>query len=295
MRDQTGFSSMQTTGVLKPPTATPSGEAFAKSTIATCSLQATAEAQGGGLSESRTGPRLDHSRDVRLAGGVEYVSLAPPKRSVHLGEYIVVGERHQMLVESFQAVLPSLGIGVRRCRSGLNDLTRTLHENESLSVMLIQPTRGLLAAIREQTQLRGERRVVVVCPHDVSRFYFRDAIRAKVAAMLSSGTTVERLVHAVSEVESGRTVIDPDFIEDLAYARTGQIELRERNDLLSLTGRQLEVVRLTAIGCSTKDVSERLGLAPKTVESHRYRAMRKLRVHDRVELTRRALSEGLLR
>lgn len=67
-----------------------------------------------------------------------------------------------------------------------------------------------------------------------------------------------------------------------------------RRPLLTLTERQVQVLRLVAEGHRTRDIAKSLGLSVKTVESHRGEIMKRLRVHDVVSLVRYALRVGLI-
>ncbi|MGD9634648.1 MAG: response regulator transcription factor [Pirellulales bacterium] len=62
----------------------------------------------------------------------------------------------------------------------------------------------------------------------------------------------------------------------------------------SLTPRELEVLRLVALGHSIKHCAEVLALAPSTVDNHKARLMKKLGVHKSLDLTRLAIREGLV-
>ena len=231
----------------------------------------------------------------RLGHDLELVAFArQPRRSI-AGEFVLAGERHRMLTEALTGLLPQFGLTTHGCGHGLGQLSATLNQHERAGLLLIQPSRGLLAAVREQSLYSVARPLAVICSPSPGRFYLREVLLSKARAVFSATATVEELVDGFAELVAGRTVIHRDLLADLRFDARGGIEIQPKDDLLSLTRRQLEVVRLTAIGCSTRDIGERLGLAPKTVESHRYRAMRKLNLHDRVELTRTALSDGLLR
>ena len=61
-----------------------------------------------------------------------------------------------------------------------------------------------------------------------------------------------------------------------------------------LTPRELEVVKLIAEANTNKQIAEALGLAEKTVESHRANVLAKLGMRDRVELVRYAIRRGLV-
>ena len=78
----------------------------------------------------------------------------------------------------------------------------------------------------------------------------------------------------------------------LAAAIADAMSIRE--PLRTLTGRQLEVLRLMAEGYRTRDIAARLKLSVKTVESHRGEIMKRLSVHQVVGLVRYALRVGLV-
>ena len=61
-----------------------------------------------------------------------------------------------------------------------------------------------------------------------------------------------------------------------------------------ITDRELEVLRLSAIGKTNKEVAAALAIAVKTVEGHKSNAMRKLQLYDRAEMLRFAALKGWL-
>jgi DNA-binding CsgD family transcriptional regulator len=72
---------------------------------------------------------------------------------------------------------------------------------------------------------------------------------------------------------------------------TSQLEpARER-----LSAREVEVLHLIALGHTSAEVAAKLHLSPRTVETHRSRINRKLRLSKRADLVRYALRQGLLR
>jgi DNA-binding NarL/FixJ family response regulator len=70
--------------------------------------------------------------------------------------------------------------------------------------------------------------------------------------------------------------------------------LAVRRPLHTLTERQIEVLKLVAQGYRTRDIAGRLRLGIKTVESHRYAMMKRLRVHEVAGLVRYAIRVGLV-
>jgi DNA-binding NarL/FixJ family response regulator len=64
-------------------------------------------------------------------------------------------------------------------------------------------------------------------------------------------------------------------------------------DAPQLTGRETEVLRLVASGLSYKQIARRLTLSHRTVQNHVQNTLNKLQLHNRVELARYAIREGL--
>jgi DNA-binding NarL/FixJ family response regulator len=60
-----------------------------------------------------------------------------------------------------------------------------------------------------------------------------------------------------------------------------------------LTPRETEILKMVAKGLSYKQIADRLVLSHRTVQNHVQNTLRKLQMHNRVELTRYALERGL--
>ncbi len=62
----------------------------------------------------------------------------------------------------------------------------------------------------------------------------------------------------------------------------------------SLTARETEVLVLVASGLANKEIAERLGVAPRTIETHREHLLDKVGARNAADLTREAIRRGLL-
>ena len=60
-----------------------------------------------------------------------------------------------------------------------------------------------------------------------------------------------------------------------------------------LTARETEVLRLVAMGMSAKQIAAQLQLSHRTVQNHVQNTLGKLQLHNRVELVRYAIAQGL--
>jgi DNA-binding NarL/FixJ family response regulator len=62
-----------------------------------------------------------------------------------------------------------------------------------------------------------------------------------------------------------------------------------------LSGREREVLKLLADGLTLKEIATRLVLSVKTVDNHKTNMMRKLNLHDRIEVIKYAIQRNLIR
>ena len=60
-------------------------------------------------------------------------------------------------------------------------------------------------------------------------------------------------------------------------------------EVLSLTARQKEILRLVAQGHTNREIGEQLNISVRTVEVHRFNLMRRLRVRNVAQLLRQAI------
>jgi DNA-binding NarL/FixJ family response regulator len=75
---------------------------------------------------------------------------------------------------------------------------------------------------------------------------------------------------------------------------TRRIESSPRSAGVELTEREVEVLKLVAIGCTNKEIASRLEVGVKSIETYRMRGLEKLGSKTRVELVRYASNAGWL-
>ncbi len=125
--------------------------------------------------------------------------------------------------------------------------------------------------------------------------YLAQALRLRAAGYLLKGEPVQNLANAIVRAMGGEASYSPDVLDRLKLdPATKHYVLKEETSLCTLTGRQVEVLRHLARGESVKEIARLMHLSHKSVDSHKYRIMNKLSIHDRVELARFAIREGLL-
>jgi two-component system, NarL family, response regulator NreC len=106
-------------------------------------------------------------------------------------------------------------------------------------------------------------------------------------------TASAELVDAVRKVAAGEDYLQPSLGAALAKWREapGRVHARAIDDL---TPRELEVLRLIALGHTNAEIATMLYVSVRTVENHRASVMRKLGLRTRAELVRHATESGLV-
>jgi DNA-binding NarL/FixJ family response regulator len=122
-----------------------------------------------------------------------------------------------------------------------------------------------------------------------------DAVKAGATGYLVKSASRDELIEAVTRVARGDTVFTPGLAGLVLgeYRRLSDSPAVPDRETPRLTDRETEVLRLVAKGLSYKQIAERLVLSHRTVQNHVQNTLRKLQMHNRVQLVRYAIEQGL--
>lgn len=131
---------------------------------------------------------------------------------------------------------------------------------------------------------------------DESETALLDAIDAGATAYLTKDATADQIVEAVRRASKGEVLIPVElFARAIARQRAVVTKKREREQLLAeFTPRELDILHLLAEGLDTIAMSQRLGIAPHTVEWHVRHVIEKLQVHSKLQAVISAARKGLI-
>jgi len=148
------------------------------------------------------------------------------------------------------------------CDDVLEELPLLLHENPATRVLVF-------SASREPASVRR-------------------ALAAGATGYVHKTCRIDELERGLRAACAGQEYVDPRLGACLASTPEDTL-------LHDLSGRELEVLMLLALGYANKEVADRLHVSVRTVETHRSSLMAKLRITTRRELVATALRAGLLR
>ncbi len=137
---------------------------------------------------------------------------------------------------------------------------------------------------------------VVLCTGYVHDRHIKDAIEYKAWGFVLKQRGFEHLREAILAVHRGRVCYAPEVLERLAAVNDGGLRLTDqpRTRLELLTPRERELLSLLAQGLSLKAAGRMMNVSYKTADKHKVSLMRKLDIHDRVELARFAIREKII-
>jgi DNA-binding NarL/FixJ family response regulator len=152
-----------------------------------------------------------------------------------------------------------------------------------------------LEALAELRRQAPHSRVLVLTMHDDAQ-YLRQALAAGSAGYILKQAADTELLSAIRTVYNGGVFLHPNhtrvLLEDGSNRAAPGPPIAA--SLAQLSDRELEVLRLIALGYANKEIADTLCLSVKTVETYKARLMEKLGLKSRAALVRYALEHRLL-
>jgi two-component system invasion response regulator UvrY len=152
------------------------------------------------------------------------------------------------------------------------------------------PGIGGLEATRKVVRYNPDIKVIAVTACDDGPFATR-LMQAGAAGFMGKGADVNEMVRAVLKVHSGQRYISPDIAQRMALKPF----LKDSESPFDVLSEREMQTTLMIINChKVQEISDKLCVSPKTVNSYRYRIFEKLGIDGDVELTVLAMKHGVL-
>jgi two-component system, NarL family, response regulator NreC len=162
------------------------------------------------------------------------------------------------------------------------------HKPTVLVLDLNMPGGSSLEAIPGVAEVSPGTAVVVLTMQEDPAFA-REALQAGARAYVLKEAAGAELLTAVRMAAAGGTYLNPQLGARMAAEPSAAAEVADH-----LSPREVEVLRLIALGHTNAEIGEQLFLSVRTVETHRSHIQRKLSLTTRADLVGYALEHGLL-
>lgn len=207
---------------------------------------------------------------------------------------ILLVDDHKMLRDGLRALLesePDLKV-VADVGSGSDGIAAARSWQPDVIIMdLGLPDMSGLEAIRTIRQENQTSRIIVLSMHSRREFVL-PAIEAGCDGYIPKSSTHTSLLQAIRVVLTGERYLHPKAATALMESFTQkQTELEQ---FATLSEREQTVLRLSAMGYSSREIGDQLIISPKTADTYRQRAMEKLHLAHRSDLIKFAVRAGIL-
>ncbi len=184
---------------------------------------------------------------------------------------------------------------VGEAENGHETIEKVLALQPDVVLMDIQmPGMNGIEATRKIKERAPETAVLALTMYEDDQYFF-EMLKAGAAGYIPKRAAPDALVNAIRTVRRGEVFLYPSvaaYLVDEYLQRDDEPETE--TDLGDLTPREKEVLVLIAEGLSNAEIAEQLTISVKTVDRHRENIMRKLNIHNRIDLVKYALKKGIV-
>ena len=209
---------------------------------------------------------------------------------------VLIADDHAVVREGLKAVIerePDLKV-VAEADNGAEAVEAALAAEVDLAILdIAMPQLTGLQVARELSRRRHDLRILILSMYDKEQYLF-EALTVGASGYVLKRAADRDIVEACRRALRGESFIYPTALRTLMRRYLEAVERGESPGRGPLTPRQGEIVKLIAEGRSSQEIAELLVISPNTVERHRANILDKLGMHDRVDLTRYAIREGLV-
>src|SRR5262245_24949561 len=150
-------------------------------------------------------------------------------------------------------------------------------------------------ALAELTRQNEDVRVIILSAY-IRDHYIESAYKAGAWGYFCKSDEMDDIVAGIRKVVGGEFALGPKVQERCqpTKGRRSSDDKTPKTKLDLLTPREQEVLRLVGRGMARIEIAKTLSRSAKTIDGHRELIMKKLDIHDRGELVRYAIREGLV-
>lgn len=199
---------------------------------------------------------------------------------------IVIADDHVMIAETW-AMLINMdpAFEVTRIYDNTKSLLDEIAQQEPHIVILdinIQPLTGL-DTVKLIRQRSPKSRTIGVSMHNQPAFA-KTMISNGAMGYVTKNSPRDEMYHAIREVMNGKTYICDEIKNRITLDVISPDD--ESTRLNALTGREIDIIKLLKEGCTTDEIATRLTLSPRTVDTHRAKILKKLKMKNSLSMIR---------
>lgn len=183
---------------------------------------------------------------------------------------------------------------VGECEAGSEAVAQVRALRPDVVLMDVEmPDMSGIEATRQIKAAAPETAVVALTMYEDDQYFF-EMLKAGASGYVPKRAAPNELVHAIRTVSRGEVFLYPSLAARLVHNYLHREEATDEAELSDLTPRENEVLILIAEGLTNPEIADKLTISVKTVDRHRENIMRKLNMHNRIDLVKYAIKQGLI-
>ena len=208
---------------------------------------------------------------------------------------VLLADDHGVLRAGVAALLESQDDFVVVAEAGNADeaVARARETHPDVAVVDVRmPGSGIDATRRLKREFPGLF-VLILSQYD-DPVYLNKVLEAGASGYALKQAGAQELLEAVRAVARGESYLHPSLTRILIEQARGSLDPSPGAPHEVLSDREMEVLRLVALGYTTEQIAQQLFLSVRTVETYKTRGLDKLRIRGRAALVRYAIEQGWL-
>jgi DNA-binding NarL/FixJ family response regulator len=224
--------------------------------------------------------------------------LSLKKEAITMKPQIVVADDHRLVAEGVVKILEKEFTVVATPTNGRDFIEAIEQFRPALALVDISlPLLNGLDACRHVKKSCPEVKLIILTMY-AEQHFVNEAVRVGVEGYVLKTSLADELLFAVKEVLRGCTYLSPGVaqrpVNQTSKSSTEPAKQPPSTPTVTLSLRQREVLQLVAEGKSNKEIAAAINVTVKTIEFHKARISKELGVHTTAELTKQAITLGLI-
>lgn len=209
---------------------------------------------------------------------------------------VLIADDHQLFREGLATLLFSAeNIEViAQAKDGNEAIEKVKHFKPDVVLLdIAMPILNGIEATKKIKALFPDIKTITVSMHS-DKQYVKGALEAGADGYLLKNCTYRQLTDAIQSVYDGKKYLSQDITE-LVISGYLTPSATDTNEYSTLSEREKDIFLLFAEGKSTKEISDKLFISVKTVNTHKQNILDKLGLKSNADIVKYALKNGLIR
>jgi len=207
--------------------------------------------------------------------------------------HILIADDHAVVRRGLREIVADALPGAEFFEAGNGDEVLSLLGKSQIAMLVLDinmPGRSGIDVLRDVKHTYPRLPVIILSCQPEEQYAVR-CLRAGAAAYINKESAPEELATATKKILSGGRYVSASLAEKL-IADLDESAGKPLHE--SLSDREHEVMKMIAAGTPLTEIGERLHVSVKTISTYRARIMEKMRMKSNAELTRYAMTQGMI-